>query len=250
MFIREKKIDCGNYREVDIIPRTDDAERAVKGKRRKRQRVSSPKQNALNEKNARRYLVQLANGNFKKGDIHLSLTYKDKYIPESPEEAEREARNFLRRVAYRRRKKGVEPLKYILVTEYNGGRVHHHIIMNSGLSRDELEGLWVKNKESIGYANADRLQPDKEGIIALCRYITKDPKGKKRWSSSRNLKRPVALPNADHKYSKRQIERVIREDRVEEYFKDRYKGYELASYKAEYYEETGWHLYMRMWKEE
>ena len=65
MFYREKKVDCGRYREVDIIPRTDSAERAVRGKRRKRQRVSEPKQKDLNEKNSKRYLVQLGNGDRK-----------------------------------------------------------------------------------------------------------------------------------------------------------------------------------------
>lgn len=33
VFMREKKVDCGNYREADIIPRTEKAESAVKGKR-------------------------------------------------------------------------------------------------------------------------------------------------------------------------------------------------------------------------
>ena len=74
MFIREKKIDCRNYREVDIIPRTDDAERAAKGKRGKRQKVTEPKQRDLNDKNARRYLVQLGNGNFGAGDLHVTCT--------------------------------------------------------------------------------------------------------------------------------------------------------------------------------
>ena len=46
MFIREKKVDCTNYREVDIIPRTDSAEKAVKGVRGKRtsHKVTEPKQ--------------------------------------------------------------------------------------------------------------------------------------------------------------------------------------------------------------
>ena len=38
--------------DYDIIPRTDSAEKAVKGKRRKRHRVSEPKQKDLNEKNS------------------------------------------------------------------------------------------------------------------------------------------------------------------------------------------------------
>ena len=44
MFYREKKVDCGTYREVDIIPRTADAERAVRGKRGKRKKVTEPRE--------------------------------------------------------------------------------------------------------------------------------------------------------------------------------------------------------------
>jgi hypothetical protein len=72
MFIREKKITCNDYGEVDIIPRTDNGERAVKGKRGKRTRETEPKQKDLNDKNSKRYLVQMGNGNFGIGDIHLS----------------------------------------------------------------------------------------------------------------------------------------------------------------------------------
>ena len=132
MYEREKKIDCGDYREVDIIPRTESADRAVKGKRGKRKKVTAPKQQDLNDKNAKRYLVQLGNGNFTYGDIHLSLTYSDQYLPATIEEAEKAINNYLRRVAYRRKRLGLPPLKYILVTEYNSGkngekpvRIHH-----------------------------------------------------------------------------------------------------------------------------
>lgn len=64
VFEREKKTDCGDYREVDIIPRTNHAEKAVKGRRGKKKKVTEPKQRDLNDKNAKRYLVQLGNGNF------------------------------------------------------------------------------------------------------------------------------------------------------------------------------------------
>ena len=59
VFIREKKIDCAEYREVDIIPRTEAAEQASRGKRGKKRKVNAPKQKDLNDKNAKRYLVQL-----------------------------------------------------------------------------------------------------------------------------------------------------------------------------------------------
>ena len=43
LFYREKKIDCGEYREVDVIPRTDNAERAVRGKRGTKKKATGPK---------------------------------------------------------------------------------------------------------------------------------------------------------------------------------------------------------------
>ena len=83
VFMREKKVDCGQYREADIIPRTEKAEKVVKGKRGKRKKVSEPKQKDLNEKNAKRYLVQLGNGNFGTGDLHVSCTYDKDHLPGS-----------------------------------------------------------------------------------------------------------------------------------------------------------------------
>ncbi len=295
MFIREKKTSCGRYTEVDIIPRTEQAEMASKGKRGKRVRATKPKQSDLNDKNSKRYLVQLGNGNFGKGDLHVSCTYNNEHLPETVEEAEKKVWNYLRRIAYRRKKLGLPPLKYILVTEYvadkNGGwlvRVHHHIIMNGGLDRDEVETMWTDQRinwnryrneqgytvEQMGYVNADRLQPDEKGIAALCQYIVKNPQGKKRWSSSRNLERPETKRNDsndtrksqwkysrnlnevtekcnDFKYSRKKVERLAKSpDNGLAEFMRIYKDYQIVEVKPEYYEETGWHIYLKMWKKE
>ena len=76
--------------------------------------------------------------------------------------------------------------------------------MNGGIDRDEVEMMWTADRinwrayernpegyadtvERLGWCNADRLQPNENGIEALCNYVTKNPNGKKRWSSSRNL---------------------------------------------------------------
>ena len=272
MFIRENKTDCGEYREVDIIPRTDNAEKAVKGKRGKKEKVTEPKQKDLNHKNARRYLVQLGNGNFGIGDLHVSCTYSNKNLPGSIEEAERIVNNYLRRIAYRRKKLGLPPLKYILVTEYkfsdDGGeltRVHHHIIMNGGLPRDDVELMWSVTRinwkkaekdpeyraeiEQMGWTNADRLQVNENGIEALCKYITKEPNRKKRWSSSRNLKRPVKHPPADSKYSRAKVERLAKSnDCGREFFEEQFPEFNISEINSEYYEETGWHIYLKMWR--
>ena len=257
---------------MDIIPRTDHAEKAVKGKRGKKKKVTEPKQRDLNEKNSKRYLVQVCNGNFKAGDLHVTLTYRKEYLPENEEEAEAKVKNYLRRIAYRRMKLGLEPLKYILVTEYGNTAdgeklkpIHHHIIMNGGLPRDDVELMWTAERinwkkagqdpayrsgiEQIGWVNADRLQVNENGIEGLCKYIMKNPKGKKRWSSSRNLERPVQHPPADSKYSRRQVENAAKAaDGGRAFFEKRFPDYEIREIRPEYYEQTGWHIYMKMWR--
>lgn len=299
VFIREKKTDCANYREVDIIPRTEAAEQAARGKRGKKRKVNAPKQKDLNDKNAKRYLVQLGNGNFHIGDLHTSCTYDAENLPETVEEAEKIVTNYLRRIAYRRNKLGLEPLKYILVTEYKYSkdgqclkRIHHHIIMNGGLDRDDVELMWTKDRinwkktkdteyrasiKQMGWVNADRLQMNENGIEGLCKYIVKDPQGKKRYSSSRNLDRPETTRedggekqqrnqnhwkysrnlNApeekcnDFKYSKRKVEQLAKSpDAGLEEFKKIYSNYNIVSCEPVYYEQTGWHIYLKMWKKE
>ena len=44
----------------------------------------------------------------------------------------------------------------------------------------------VVNFIKDNWVNADRLQMNENGIEGLCKYIVKDPQGKKRYSSSRN----------------------------------------------------------------
>lgn len=270
-FIREKTIDCGPlYREVDIFSYTStQKEYSGRRKRSKRIRESEPKQKDLNDKNARRYLIQLGHLNFL-GDpnaLHVTVTYSAKYIPESIEQAEKEIANYLRRVQYRRKKEGLPALKYILVTAYtteknsnNPVRIHHHIIMNGGLDRDAVEDLWRKPKrkgqkkgDKIGFCNADRLQADENGIAALCTYLAKQPGGKKRWSSSHNLKRQESY-TTDGKYTRRQVEKWAKQQPQREFWERRYPGWTLTSedygIQYEYNDITGWAIYLKLRRKE
>ena len=143
-FYREKKIHCGDrFLEVDIIPYSSRQRIGSKRVRRRHFNITAPAQKNLNDRNARRYLTQLANTNFTDQDLHVTCTYSKESLPTTIAEAEREARNYIRRLSYRRAKEGLDPLKYILVTEYGHKkdsdkliRIHHHIIINGGLSRD------------------------------------------------------------------------------------------------------------------
>lgn len=270
-YIREKKIYCGeHYREVDIFSYTDQQKTASsRGTRSKKIKESEPKQRNLNDKNARRYFIQLVNLNF--GDdpeaLHVTATYSAKYLPQTIEEAEREVTNFLRRVQYARKKEGLPPLKYVLVTAYTTKknsdkpvRIHHHIIMNGGLDRDTIENLWRKRKrkgqkqgEKIGFCNADRLQADENGIAALCNYLVKQAGGKKRWTSSHNLKKPYSRTN-DGKYKHSQIEKWAKERPGREFWEKKYPGWTLTDedygVTYEYNDYTGWAIYLKLRKKE
>lgn len=243
--------------EVDIYPQTRSGPAPGRGRGKKKQ-VSAPKQRNLNDKNAKRYFIQLVNSNFGEGDLHVSVTYAQ--LPDSIEEAEKEAANFIRRISHRRKKQGLVPLKYVMITEYKTEkegekpiRIHHHIIMNGGLDRDEVENLWRKPRkkgqkegERIGFANADRLKPNDYGLEALSRYLMKNPNGKKRWSSSQNLERPE-YRNNDHKYTRRQVERVVRDEiDNQDYWAKQYPGWALTECKPVYNELTGWSIYLKL----
>lgn len=270
-FMREKKIYCGDqYREVDIFGyTTEQVTVSRRGKRSKKIKESAPKQKNLNDKNARRYLIQLGNLNFGSDEnaLHVTATYSAKNLPPTIEDAEHEISNYLRRVQYRREKEGLPALKYILVTAYSTGkdgekptRIHHHIIMNSGLDRNTVEELWRKRKQKgqkkgskIGYINADRLQADENGIAALCNYLAKQPGGKKRWSTSQNLERPTSRAN-DGRYTRRQVEKIAKERPGREFWEKKYPGWTLTDddygVTYEYNPVTGWAIYLKLRKKE
>lgn len=264
-FFREKKVYCGNnFMDVDIFAYSvNQRTQSTRGKRSKKKKVSKPKQRNLNDKNARRYLVQLANANFDEGDLHVTLTYKDKNLPGSIEEGEKIVANYLRRIKYQREKKDLPALKYILVTEYKTSddgetptRMHHHIIMDGALDRDSVEDLWrlkrekgKKKGEKIGFVNADRLQPDENGLAALANYLTKGRAKKKRWSCSQNLTKPYFRTN-DHKYGKKQVEKMAKNVEDREFWEKKYPGWTLAgsdhSTEAKFNEFTGWSIYLKL----
>lgn len=149
----------------------------------------------------------------------------------------------MRRVRYYRRKNKLGPLKYIAVIEYKEGvRIHHHIIMN-GMDRDKVEEIWGK-----GRANTYRLQADEYGYEGLARYISKDPKGSKRWTQSRNLKQPTVKVN-DYRYSRRKVKKISKLPEDRELFEKLYPGYILNDCKVEVNDITaGTHIYIRMRK--
>ena len=145
---------------------------------------------------------------------------------------------FLRRVRSQSRKRGLPAPRFIAVTEWReegdglpAVRVHHHVVLSCGLSRDELERLWYrgKDKERLGITNADRLQFDRESLERLANYLTKYTTRKRRWRQSRGLEKPQRPRPNDGKYTRRQLERLVTSGAVfdSEFWRRKYQGWEI-----------------------
>lgn len=236
-FVREQRHVCGdNYMEIDLYP-ISEREKGASLSAKRRQASSRIQQN-LNARNARRYFIQLLNANFTESDIHWTGTYDDAHLPDSIEQADHDLELFLRRVRSQSRKRGLPAPRFIAVTEWreegNGlpaVRVHHHVVLRSVLSRDELERLWYrgKDKERLGITNADRLQFDRESLERLANYLTKYTNRKRRWRQSRGLEKPQRPRPNDGKYTRRQLERLVTSGAVfdSEFWRRKYQGWEI-----------------------
>lgn len=220
-FNREQVYVCGEYMDADIYPVFQKP-----GARRKRCRPTSEIQTKLNQRNAEKKLTRLVHNNFTENDIALHLTYRNGEEPVDEADALRVLGNFIKRLKRRYKKAGKE-LKYISCTEYGKktGRVHHHLIINGGYDRDEIEKLWGK-----GYANSKRLQFEEDGVTGLARYIAKDKHFFKRWNQSRNLVIPEPA-QYDGQLSMDDIEEIkeaIESKNAYQYFEERYPDFELV----------------------
>ena len=202
MGYRTRTIKAGPRLEVEIYPIFG---RESTGRLRAAKHNLTPEAvQRNNEERSRRKLVQLIDANFTEKDYHVTLTYAG--TPPAYDQARKDVKNFLRAVKRKREQRGLDELKYVytIEDEQDGKRkrIHIHAIMNGGISREELEQIWGQ-----GYANADNLQPDENGLEAIARYITKQQKNRRKWARSRNLTQPK-VRTSDTKVSNARVRRL------------------------------------------
>ena len=90
-----------------------------------KKRPSSKAQRNLNDKNARRYLIRLGNINFGKGDLWCTFGWNDDKLPADEERARKDIKNFIAKINYRRKRKGLGNIKYIYVLAFDGLSLIH-----------------------------------------------------------------------------------------------------------------------------
>lgn len=209
-----KEIRSGEQLEIEIYPQFTRLEDVPEeGKKKKDNREA---QKNLNDKNARKYLERLINHNFDNRDIWITLTYDEEHLPSDMGEAQKNMQNYVRRINYQRKKRGLKNAKYVYVTEVTEkGRCHHHIVMDGDMELETVERCWKFG----GRNELRRLQKDENGLSGVANYIVKEKqrkKSEKRWSSSHGLKEPEVKVMHSKQPAKgqgnyRKIERYVRE---------------------------------------
>lgn len=225
---------------------------------RKIYKESMPKQKKLNEKRAKRYFEALVEANFKTGrDLHITLTFAPEQYPKDEKEAKKAVQSWVMYLNRKRKRRGLENAKYIIVFEISKtGRFHFHVLMDGELDRDTVEKTWLK-----GTCNADRLRSDgREGLKRLIEYLAKGGENKegennrdkwnKRWIPSRGLIRPW-ISEGESKMSGRKFHKVVTypedsEELIRSIESDN-KGYRVLSVEKSFNEQTGqWFMFCRM----
>lgn len=200
-------------------------------RRAKKQNATPERQQRLNRERSIRHLIHLVETNFTEKDIHLTLTYGERT---NYDQARKDMRNFLLKLKRLRKRRGLPPLRYIYTIEGDeaaaGQRIHIHMLTDGDMDREELERIWAK-----GYANADRLRPDENGLEAIARYLVKQQKNRRKWCASRNLKQPKTR-TSDSKCSNARVRRIAYdfENEAREEMEKIYPGYQFVKCKVFY----------------
>lgn len=164
---------------------------SVKRPRKKLGKGSVASQIERNTNEAYKRLARVINCNFVPGDLWIQLMYKLGKEP-TREQAERDGKNFLERVGREYQKRYGRKLKYVHkvgdVNPRTGADVpvHHHLVLPAD-AWEIVQRHWPL--PHLGYKPLD----GRRDYTGVARYIVgngKYEKSKKKWSTSRGMKKP------------------------------------------------------------
>ncbi|MDE7438939.1 MAG: hypothetical protein K2N23_00255 [Clostridia bacterium] len=241
---REKYFVCGDYKEVYIYPCY--SQTTKKGCRHSKAKPTTEAQKKLNKRITQNKLIRLLNANFTADDLSFDLTYAEENHPDSDKQALSDVKNFLRRLARLRKNKGLPELKYIYVPAKGtkSGRYHHHLVLNGGVSIQELAKLW-----GLGYTDAAALQFNETGLIQKgCYLLKQNAITCHGFCASRNLIQPQPTVR-DGRFSQRKMYELSQAlDDRQEYAK-LYEGFTLAEASSFYNEgNSSFYICVRLYK--
>lgn len=173
----KRTIRSGELLEVEHYYATRNGRRIPRGGNREE---STLEQELANQRAAEKRLKRLIAANYGRGMGGASYTFTS---PEDITEAEamKRERQLLERIKRRRAKLGLEPLKYIAVTEKQS-RWHHHILMQDDLPMEDLRELWA------GKVSIYPIAHDVESYGEAARYLMMGHKARRNSGSQENVK--------------------------------------------------------------
>ncbi len=231
--------------EIDVCAH----KKIAKGKRT-RWRATREAQVRVNQMRRKRYVTRLINLNFDHRSVMLELDYDPGHYTDSMEEAKREIRNYIRRIkrlyekmiAEERTLRGdkerdTEEFGYVYTTERGeeSGRVHHHLIVKGGLTKEQLLGAWGKSKR----CQAEYLEFSENGYTDLaCYYAKRNEPFERCFTCSQNLIRPEPLPEEDREC--RRLSRVFTKKNCRDFYEHNFTRAEMAAMFPGYKLCDGW----------
>lgn len=233
---RTKRIQSGDLLEYEIYPIWNTYAEFRKAKSRE----TTESQKRQNAKDAAKRFGRKVHANFSDG-CHVSLTY-DHCATEA--EACHDAVLYIRRLRRQARKAGQE-IKYMYVVEWseNAERAHIHMFI-VGADRDACEAAWPH-----GFVNADRLRKNDKLLTEICAYLTKGPRGRRRWNCSKNLEEPKQK-TSDKILSRRKVAKICADCATDgqSLFEELNPGFRLIEPIEPKYSEyvAGAYIYVRM----
>ncbi len=194
-----KTIEAGNQFEVEIYPVFKSARDLPDGIVAKKKETRQAQKN-LNDANSRKRLTRLVHANFGPGDYWITFTFSDEHLPKNFKEMEKIRKNYFGKINRLRKKKGLANARYIYVEEegtYGTERFHIHLVMDSELTKEEVESKWTWGRANIRTINYN----GDESLRGLCNYMVKDPKTYKKMAfrTKGKFSRKKVLDMAKHR---------------------------------------------------
>lgn len=189
-----KQVRCGRLvcAVLYTTPSRGDPPRA----RAQKQKASTAARERLNARTSFQKLERTLAVNFDDGDLYITFTFADAYLPEDREQTIKKVRRFWSKLRAARKARG-QPLRYIYVVEGHcpGGRPHIHAVVNStGDDLSDIKKLWSYGDN----VEVRRLRFDRDYTYEdLASYLTKEPRewghpqvGERTWVPSLGLAKP------------------------------------------------------------
>ena len=243
-----KTVEAGNQFEVEIYPVFKSSRDLPDGIVTRKKETRQAQKN-LNDVNSRKRLTRLVHANFGPGDYWITFTFSDEHLPKNFKEMEKIRKNYFGKINRLRKKKGLANAHYIYVEEegtYGTERYHIHLVMDSELSKEEVESKWTWGRANIRTINYN----GDESLRGLCNYMVKDPKtykkmafrtkGKRTWGRSKgNLKEPIERKNKTKFSRKKVLDMAKHRDGIGEILNKSYPGRQFKEVEVRYNDYNG-----------